>query len=1266
MSRLGVFEGLASYFSTSTQVIHYVDPPFELPSEMNAAPAQLARLDRPTGFNNMPVFKVPKMGIFTQTFVSESSKLNDNNQRERSALDQEESGEPVDEIGEAGFHISWDPFAFTMRAIRIPLLGAIDIMATLSRPVSSLVVSLIYTGIPFVNKMFMSRIADIRETRIWPPRSVDMALGKAFSLGVLETDQEPISEPLIFAGTMELPEYVYTLWPRLQKCIHAPNAINNSYGFFGEMWPTADTLGRIWPEDTWRKEQRPYSLRCTQCWPNEHHHLSPVLQEIIAEDEVSELYEAVFLANPTQFLRYLDVIGYIKCQVRVYFDLKPEEFVPFLITISTSRVDSALWAHDDEPLILLTDSPLNVGELKVKFSNRKGVWDDEKKLILVIPHINSEASYGNLRILVSLLLPAARRVHWINQRQTGLEVKSSKELRKLNYSFAICSVGSVNPSYAGNLTWEQGKVRANLTTVVTLLAIFGTIYGFDENFLLNRSIMTIVIDVYTGSVPVLAPVVPEICNWLPSYAKVNFLVLYSETGHRRTFTAKFNRKSIHYLKQIINATGVAETLTAWHAFADPRPITMVSEMAEHVKIFDSVDAYLDSEPLSARYATGSNIAQELSAQIGPIIFFTFGSTGDNLPLEGIAQWLLNIGVQAVVVRLVTSAEGEYLATFDSAVDIAKTQLYLRARLDIVRVTSGVRVVPFSFIDCGHLTYSLAPPDDVIRPFVASTSAVTTILYNLLGSVFKPDGHIGAYNRPKTMPRSMLNRQFLKSVPNSGAPDSIAAYWGSGGVAPRGYETIPLVEGTDHLLEFSKYQTIMTLGAGAVQTASCAGATVSVVSSGLDREYWRPFDAGLGVDPNIDPDAILRFLGAYDSAFVGLWWRSNWITPWKYLYWLGPADMFIFVFRLLMLYFLYTRSQKAVILSTEPLVTVFLVVTNLRLNLKQFIALYVAAKVAEKALTVMDKGYYWMAVHFIRLNKSLMINPLGFWIAQRYNLLTAFVAVELLRHAQPFVHVPVTWTLQLVHDWSTNRIFDRFKDLVFLEYSLRLYSGVPVFHVALICPSKKLRYEGWRDTSGLYSFQWREGSAESSFIFPTSLDFNSISDLPIIYAPYSVGWNCHTGLQHMLRHRIVEQGIFSMASLFISACCAVAGFALGSTLAGGLCMILLMPVNIGGVKIRSLRVTLAASLVTDLATALTSRTESWMTTINAWVRGVMTAFQPGCDDFYDRFECDMKTLYDKKLAGSHIDESHVRFLLADYQQMGIPQFSIDLWKIQLTL
>jgi hypothetical protein len=1042
-----------------------------------------------------------------------------------------------------GFDWTLNPFSLLFRGIAIPVFGTIDIAIQKAKAVVVTYVSLFYHSLPLTNIGRLSRLSRIikrtdafggqlpwilspdgevcvfcqaprhtslnfgrsRTRRLYPCTCFEgtqleygLTVGSRFTTFSHRLDSFPVFPDIEILGgsndRLQVISQVYAF--PIQHCDHDPNFDNHVAPTFHYPSPTADGLYRLRPGDVWRSNERSGGVRCVHHYQNELHSWHPWIINLMKKGASS-----VKQVNPQHYLAIKQLLQ-IFYLIQVWCnDNLIANLTYSLVSVTSTRLDSFQFPQTVPNCIAIVDSQ----EVAQNLSAR---WDGSTGgifRVICLPMVHHLTSFAGWRVVFALCCLVDVRLLICNQNISNYQAIGRRLLLQFDYAWSSIEIGHCWPFYMGCALVKTRHVYPDMLELATSFFYFGDCYGWDELYPALKFVCSVLVFKAPGLPNIMAPLVH---NALRRVVITNFILINKSRKILGVYTADFNRSNIGVMSRLMAPVTDVDELGFWHVFADPRATDLTHDIATYTEIEYDTPAYHDLV-LNPSFKTGENALSELAQLTGGVVLYTFGSRGDRSPLQCLGRFMQRHGVQVYVIHLNTIDESRTLLDATGLLDDERAQLFHRARLDVQTIDARHSWVPAPLMLMGVTSYSLAPPDDVIYPVRASDNVLIALCYSIIGLVNAPSFNIGGYARPFFLPTSHDGQSFMSYSPNQAPSGAIGAWWGSSGQVIEGYEHVPLIPPGDHAQTFPNYETIYCHGgAGTVALGSASGCRVVSCTDTLDRAYRNPDDAGNGVAIGTDPDAVFLALAGHNLGYFGYWARSNWFRPDKLIAWTGFNGIFNGLFRIGMLYLLYTRAQKPSMVTGSPMATLGMLMFGIsRPSLPMYISAFVIAALVDRLLVAFGRDYYWVGAKFIRINYSMIMSIPAFWAAQRYSLVVGYCVSACLPGFTEFIASAINWTVDSAVGFRQVSNASTFH----VELSTRIH-GIPVIHVALYNFTTRQRYEAVRSEDGLYGYRLFERCGPQGGIYlPTSLTIRDINQFPTIERRYGIFWNCQTAL-----------------------------------------------------------------------------------------------------------------------------------------------------------
>lgn len=1073
-----------------------------------------------------------------------------------------------------GFEFNLNPFSFVLRRLKIPVLGAMDLIFTKSKYTLRIWTSFLYKMLPLnmwglpESKLGIQFIEDNEIIDPLIPGRINcitcgqptmISPGSIISPGVMHLgslcycdlqkvyptafkgakarliNEEITNENFKLHNAQNTVDYIKFVKDLInfdddfdRICHHEDKG--EIPGIHRPKWTihnTSDGLSLILPEERHRGDTRYQGLRCNICYQGSIHGICPKLESFIVSDPPETIrnpkYNTHLVALIIRWRKFCDQ------------NLLRESSV-VIISLSRDRIKTFVPKREKFVYIILHND-LEIPDLL------RGKHKGFKFLYFWVPlYFDTKRFLGAYRVLLPLMTNIHINFIIVNEIELPFYEQESLFMESVKASVKSICTGCVWPFFAGHaIINPKGVSRNGLMTLYNFYA-FGGIYGWDEFIPITTTNLTICSLGSHHPVGFLAPQITYDFHY-PIKEKINIAIPGKRTNQVRYFKVSMTRRSLFLFSKLLQELIDDSRLTFWHVLSDPRPVQPRrhrGEIKEQLK-----ENYIESQyPLRYKIINDGrivrdyegwdlpatipmeNVLQELIALNGGIRFFSFGTHGDVVPLKGICEFLSCFTPHVSLILLNDKRESKIIMEKSEQ---GKSSELLDMTLDAMTAMSssrtGINFCPEDIAPSGNPTFSLKPPPDIIFPFNRGLNPIIETLLNLVGLLEDKTMSIGAYSRPGYVPRSANGITFLKPQINENEGkyniSKVCVVQGSSTIPIKGYPEAIRLGPCDHEQELKKYSVVVCPGgAGVVQTAASSGCRVVTTTTCLDRNYRNPHDAGLGVHPLIDPDNIFLALAKRDIRFLAFWLRKNLFRPDKLLSFYGYSPIFMTLFRLLMLYILYSRIQKQSVVSTDPLTTLFLTFRPLGLSvsLKIYALAYMLSLWVDNYLKLTNTSYYYIGVLFMKENYKLSINPVAVYIAQKYGLLIGFITSNISSFlGEHLVSYFRTWRRTVMPGIKIHRCY--------LEFSLRLHY-IPVIHTALVCPSLNKRYEGGHRTidKSLYVFETRDGGLSSNILIPTELTYQDMLKLPVMSGTYGPMWNCSTGLYATTSHLSEQMGV----------------------------------------------------------------------------------------------------------------------------------------------
>jgi hypothetical protein len=1179
---------------------------------------------------------------------------------------------------EPWFSYTLAPLRFVINNIRLPLLGAFEIILQPAKAWRVRYRSLFYASLPTLDsaepggqinfaKVEWREAVEAYGPRIRPPTQCNVCLGytrlgsrpSAWRSGVnlgsvcgckvreyLVSHEVALVSPLppaVFAKPVGLrpatrDTYLWSL-PGLEgvpaRCPHhavEPEGEPNVHGPMAVVG-TSDGLGYIPRPLAHRGNLRAGGARCVICYGSGGHGFAPEIRRICKMPPIQNVPPLWWKHMWSTILRWREFC----------VDLPLDKPVG-VTAVSPARL-GVFEAPVITPCVIVVTSPAVHKALEEQRDGRD--WR-----FFFVPTLRGERLMASWRFVLIASCDSPIDFRVLNAFSTVRERASMFYLSRVPYPVASGAPGHVVPFYAGACKLRGGFMNVDLRLMLASFYFCGDIYGWDEVF---PSMYFDPIIVCLGDAVAPGVAAPSIdYGWAGE--RVRMAVLEGFRVPSFCYVGIDSREFYSLVKRHQDKVYDNTRLTFWHIWSDPRPTwDEESWMAKYYKevFWDEYNGSMH-DPL---WGAGKHVAQELAFASGGILVMTFGTAGDIIPMRALARHLARYALPVTLIKLNTPAEGKVLLDASmGTVHASAVRIYNRARSFILSNATDATLAPHTLAPLPGSLYSFAPPPDVVEPMVIGDNIFVSFFHTCLGWFSDEPIHVGAYRRPGWLPRSADGFKFLELQRNTGRFE-VGSTWGSDAKPAQGWEHVRVIEGSDHPTLFREYKTVICHGgAGTVQTAASAGARVVAATSALDRRYRNMYDAGVGVTPGGDPDNVFLALGRGDTRWVAFWLRAHLFKPWKLVSWYGVARPLMGLFRVMILGLLYHRANARSVLSTSPLVTLFLVLYSRMPTPALLAAFYAASKVLDRLLEIWNVSYYRVAVGFASVNWAMSASPLGLWVAQSSSIFAGLAATLAIK----FIEYPVYKILQALANSLVGYEVPAGQEPVFLEYSPR-FAWAPVMHTALVCPSLNQRYEGSDVGMGLYAFEVKEGGVSSPILIPTHLRWSDVVNAPTAVGRYSLAWNCQTGILINLSDHLTELG-FGAVVMAGTAALSASIYSLAVVGAGVVVAVLrYIPMAVGVVPVEAAEVMFARQLLLKFYVRLTSSNTHVALSLLEWWRALMMPLAGAGDRTYADFCERVKAFQQKPLLwrASHEQVSRLNRELDEFAMMGLPRSVMDI-------
>jgi hypothetical protein len=954
---------------------------------------------------------------------------------------------------------------------------------------------------------------------------------------------------------------------------------------------TPDTLTYQQATHRWKWNVDAYGIRCLKCYSKNLHGWHDDATDMLIK--LKKLYDSHLTVFEEETFNELANFG--DAIIRwCDKNLLPEQHY-FLLAITKDRVDSFVRPSMATQMVIIVDCL----QTKVRLLGRDKLLNSPNTKFLVLPMLRSATSYAGWRLIVASLNQVPAYLHIVNQSQITYRSLAIHALANLKLTYSSVEIGNVWPFFMGNALIKGNTCNTHPAALLLSFFMFGDCYGWDELFPAYHCNPTIVFLNTSGYPPILAPQVePNLTNAIS--------VCYALTDGRgalaRKYVGVFNREIVLMMKRLSlvgNDDGLKTFFAGWF---DPRAFDMT---IKHDDFLETM--YYETDPRNIRYQPqfieGENILNEVSLSVGGLVFFTFGTRGDRMPVLANARRLASIGARATVIHLNTEAEGAILLSRDPNHEASRVALFRRARDVVLSYSCAGRITPHQLLLFETTRYSLQPPDSVIYPFRASDNALISLAYSLVGMVSRASFYIGAYAQPGYVPTSSNGVSSIVQVVNEDTSGRrVGAWWGSHGQAPELYTNIPVIPPGDHAKLFPKYSKIYCHGgAGTVALIAASGAQAIVTDDSLDRAYRNPHDAGVGVMPGVPDDFILLALGPISKGFIGVWMRANWYKPWHLLSFYGFGGFWMTTFNILMLWLFLSRTQRVVPLSSSPITSLLMMLfPKTRITIYQTMFAYFLSELLEKLMVSLGKNYFWLAGRFISLNITMVRAIIPFYIAQKYGYFWGLVTAALSNWIVAIAQFCTSWAINTLapgHDMAGS-------DKLYIELTIRWHI-IPVVHCALVSPSTGERFEGATNMLGLYTLEWRYDPPNGGFVFPTTFNRTHTDGVANMAYKYSLFWNCQTALMLALNNNWHHSGLGGIVILGVNLAVSMVSLPIvfGITALYGVALV--VPNWFGVSPTRHGTTVVFGQMVSNLVDAVSLNTANMLGSINQWLAGLWT-------------------------------------------------------------
>jgi hypothetical protein len=576
--------------------------------------------------------------------------------------------------------------------------------------------------------------------------------------------------------------------------------------------------------------------------------------------------------------------------------------------------------------------------------------------------------------------------------------------------------------------------------------------------------------------------------------------------------------------------------------AAPAPTTLADVRAlgrEPGTLFESTG--LKYEP--ALFITDADVKR----RVGPITIFTFGTRGDTVPLVGLAKVLVDEGYLVHLHHCLTREQGEAMLASVEAGESHTWLTELNDALDAVSSCHTVKFAPYVIADSHAITYSLAPPDDVVKPLRGGIWAWLEPFVSAYFANAVTEIHVGAYRRRGWLPRYVVD-SFWQGARNQRLFPRAVVKGSSSIPFPPEYADWPVVPtGSDHRKELPKYEVLAFVPtAGLSQTAALAGAQckaldVTAFAGGApDRRVRRLDDPAMAalVDNSTDPRLMLAAVGLRDSTgYKRYLYGKGWllVNLWRLAWWLPVAEYVPMVWLAVTVLVNTLAFRRArIVESGNPFITIVGTI---------FFGAYMS-RFEGLAVMVAGAAYTWW-----RKEKNVSL-----WYTTRVAVVQSLKAR--LHWSWPFLTLVFpSWLVLLTTPWSRPildatrlMLFKAIRALlamhwreagepaVYLECRQVVTRFFPLFHTALVCPALGLRYEGIHEGEAAwgraFSMKFTEGTLNPELCaVPTGMSIKDFKNLSPRKSKYGLFWTCQTGLLHQLAGSSWRLGILALLAMW---------------------------------------------------------------------------------------------------------------------------------------
>jgi hypothetical protein len=1026
-----------------------------------------------------------------------------------------------------GFHFSSNPFSLVYRNLMVPIVGMIDITLSLAANFKPRITSLVYQALPFASVHTISSLYSMTfgvtkqlrvkkpalsycykcDTRYLPGDPLESQcagcrcqLYAAYGCSARQVEIPVVAtnilagwSPFPKTGPKGWPEYVDSLDVLFDKPASCGCVDGVEKGVVHVPSSTIDGLGLLPPYKRWRAVLRQFGARCVLHHPDDYHSIHPDILAAAQKD----------LSETPRMALGLRVVATTIARWRAFIsELDGDRY--FLTATSQARPlgDEIQALGNVIVLVATTGAFLEVSRLP---SNVKA---------FMVPLLGDPRTLASWRYILAAASPGPMVFHVVNA--TVASARNSRDIKILSdkeHSLMSMATGHIWPVFMGNCVIFGPALKGKPKVVWASFAAFGWVYGWDEFAPATFEQPAIVTCGTLVEPQMQAPLVPA---GLVGPGPVDFILLARSGRPTIRTTSKFTRGAISAVSRIF-AQGRKTFLGGfWHVLLDPRPMPYrvndelfrefqwdSPELASHMEVnFSGVPA--------------TTALEEQAHLSGGIVFFTYGSHGDRVPILAVARHLAMVGAPVTLIHLLSLAEGvETVKNLEAGMD-QNFSHFTRAMNVITSSPYAIKIGPWQFSSVLDLTFGLHPPNDVIMPLRMGGNPIVSFLMGMLEKTTDISFRVGAYSRPGWLPRSANGRDFLKHQKNLGTVRA-GQVRGSGGKLPTNDKDVEEITDRDHTSVLKNYKVLYCHGnAGLVQTAAASGCQVIVTGDPtFDRRYRDVYDAGAGVNPGACPDAVLLALSGKAPYMGAAWLRRHMFKPWKLLHWYGVTGVATIAYRYLTFAWLVGRASQRITMYTYPMMTALTALGIEAATPLMVVVLWALSKLIDKILETSERDYYWLGASLYDEAMALVSSPISLFVATYANIGWGIVSNWIVRFLKSIL-VQACGVLQnYIASPSTPTSVD-------VVYSLCFWHCVPYVHVELLDRARNVAW-GLVDT--------RDGSVGPRPYVPrlvewpwrTSVDPKVLDEAPIPYGVYGVVWNCYTAIYTSLGARRVLLG-----------------------------------------------------------------------------------------------------------------------------------------------